>query len=83
MSQTHSIHMAEETDKSIMPELEWDSCIHHVTRVDIDMRTRHIIQPDYQRYIINQNMNRRVKPSLINILLNGDCRLNPESKRFI
>ena len=34
------------------------------------------IMPD-----INQDMNRRVKQSLINILLNGDCRLNPESNR--
>ena len=32
---------------------------------------------------INQNMNRRVKQSLINILLNGDCRLNPESNRDV
>ena len=30
---------------------------------------------------INQNMNRRAKQSLINILLNREYRLNPESNR--
>ena len=34
------------------------------------------IMPD-----INQNMNKRVKQSLINILLIGVCRLNPKSNK--
>ena len=63
--------------------------VHHVLEFQTDQRARAglltTVNPIIKDIIpdINQNMNRRARQSQINILLNGDCRLNPESNRFI